>query len=377
SNSTKDLINAVNSVGTYNFVVTNGGSVGIGMYNPAGYLNVYGNTYLAVTEGNVGIGTTAPVQKLQIEGGAYITSNVGIGTSTPARLLQLASTGSAQLMLTDTDATADLKHWYASSTDGNLSFGTADDRLVTWTERARITNGGNLGIGTTTPGYRFASEGDGLFKGGLYVQATSTMSSLIATSTLEVRSSAYSAGTLFNTFKEKIGIATSTPGSLLSVHGNANIGELTVEGPFKASYITSTSTTNSAFAGALDVTESATSTFTGGVNVLTTGGLSSATGLTITGGDILSSGKLTLTGASTSTIPWLNASTILTVPTLDISTILKNSGTATSTFAGGLITATGGLYTNALNVTGDSLFGGKITLTGAATSTIPQLNAST
>ncbi|MEK7117237.1 MAG: hypothetical protein AAB861_00495, partial [Patescibacteria group bacterium] len=128
SNSTKNLIDVVNSVGTYNFVVTNGGSVGIGMYNPAGYLNVYGNTYLAVTEGNVGIGTTAPVQKLQIEGGAYITSNVGIGTSTPARLLQLASTGSAQLMLTDTDATADLKHWYASSTDGNLSFGTADDR---------------------------------------------------------------------------------------------------------------------------------------------------------------------------------------------------------------------------------------------------------
>ncbi|MDP3800152.1 MAG: tail fiber domain-containing protein [bacterium] len=285
TNSTNNLIEAVNSVGSYNFVVTNGGSVGIGTYNPSGYLSVYGNTYLATTEGNVGIGTTSPGNLLDVNGSVGVES--------------------------------------------------------------------------------------------FYVQGTSTMSSLIATSTLEVRSSAYTGGSLFNTFKEKIGIGTSTAGSLLSVHGNANIGELTIEGQLKTSFITATSTTNNTFAGALDVTESATSTFTGGVNVLTTGGLSSATGLTITGGDILSSGKLTLTSASTSTIPQLNVSTIFTTPTLEVSTIIKNSGTATSTFAGGGLFATGGLSTNALNVTSDSLFTGKLTSGSSATSTLPNLNAST
>ncbi|MEK7564946.1 MAG: tail fiber domain-containing protein [Patescibacteria group bacterium] len=392
SNSTKDLLSVVNSVGTYNFVVTNGGSVGIGMYNPSGYLSVYGNTYLAVTEGNVGIGETSPGAKLSVSGGlavgssydtttvadgnVIISGNVGLGTTTPAKLLQLASTGSAQLMLSDTDAAADLKHWYASSTDGSLSFGSANDRLTSWTERMRIDSNGNLGIGTTTPGNLLDVNGSGNFD-SLYTQATSTSSSLIATSTLEVRSSAYTGGNVLAVFKEKVGFGTSTPGSLLSVQGNANIGELTVEGQTKISFLTATSTTNNTFAGALDVTESATSTFTGGINILTTGGLSSATGLTITGGDILSSGKLTLTGASTSTAPQLNVSTILTTPTLEVSTILKNSGTATSTFAGGLVAATGGLSANALNVTGDSLFSGKLTSSSSATSTLPNLNAST
>ncbi|MDP3764772.1 MAG: tail fiber domain-containing protein [bacterium] len=283
SNSTKNLLDVVNSVGTYSFVVTNSGSVGIGMYNPSGYLSVYGNTYLATTEGNVGIATTSP---------------------------------------------------------GNL-----------------LDINGSLGADS------------------LYIQGTSTMSSLIATSTLEVRSNAYTGGSLFNTFKEKIGIGTSTPGSLLSVHGVGNIGELTIEGQLKTSFITATSTTNNTFAGALDVTESATSTFTGGVNVLTTGGLSSATGLTITGGDILSSGKFTLTGASTSTAPQLNVSTILTTPILDVSTIIKNSGTATSTFAGGLSVATGGFLVSGGGLyvdVGDATFDQKLVVlgnTGIGTST--------
>lgn len=53
--------------------------------------------------------------------------------------------------------------------------------------------------------------------------------------------------------------------------------------------------------GVLQITNTSTSTFAGGINIGTTGGLSSASGLTITGGNILSSGLLTITNAGTST----------------------------------------------------------------------------
>ena len=50
--------------------------------------------------------------------------------------------------------------------------------------------GGSVGIGaTSTPGAALGVNGSGVFKGGLYIQATTTTSSLIASSTLSVASS--------------------------------------------------------------------------------------------------------------------------------------------------------------------------------------------
>ncbi|MBI2052503.1 MAG: tail fiber domain-containing protein [Candidatus Sungbacteria bacterium] len=308
--------------------------IGLGRTSPDNLLDVMGSGQfsndLSVIGGDLNLGGASGVGKatstLTSLGGRLAIYDNAQASTTPGAIFSIHGSTTTPMFLLNNTSTGDLMLLQRS---GITAF--------------MIGNGDNVGIGTSTPGTRLAVRGDSDIKGNEYVQGTSTMSSLIATSTLEVRSTAYTGGSLFNTFKEKIGMGTSTPGSLLAVHGAGNIGELTVEGPFKASYITATSTTNNTFSGALDVTESATSTFTGGVNVSTTGGLSSATGLTITGGDILSSGKLTLTGASTSTAPQLNVSTILTTPILDVSTIIKNSGTATSTFAGGLSVATGGL----------------------------------
>ena len=77
--------------------------------------------------------------------------NVGIGTPSPNRILQIAGNAGPQLLLTQPSAGLNLKHWYASTTAGSLTFGTLNDALSTLTERLRIGNDGRMGIGTTTP----------------------------------------------------------------------------------------------------------------------------------------------------------------------------------------------------------------------------------
>ena len=169
----------------------------------------------------------------------------------------------------------------------------------------------------------------------------------------------------FTSFTATSTTATSTVAGNLWVQKN-----LQVDGQFYAP-IQLVSSGNAKINGNLDVTgimtvdSVATSTVTGGL-VISTSGLSS-NALNITG-DSLFGGKLTVSGASTSTAPQLNVSTGLTTPYAIITSILKSTGSATSTFAGGILSATGGLSTNALNVTSDSLLGGKLVVSGAGNS---------
>ena len=144
-------------------------------------------------DGNVGIGTTAPNAKLDIQGSqgqlfsvtdslsgsifavsdisgvpildvnssgtSYFSGNVGIGTSTPAQKLHIVgerlrldgthiemnpTSASTSYLSSGTNTT----NFFIRNRDaGVLTFGTSD------LERMRITSGGNVGIGTTSPGY--------------------------------------------------------------------------------------------------------------------------------------------------------------------------------------------------------------------------------
>lgn len=184
----------------------------------------------------------------------------------------------------------------------------------------------------TSTTYAVGVGGFGSVKGNWNVDATSSVSSLIATNTLSVGS--------------------SSPTFQFAVVGRANFGsgDVSISG------------------GLLDVQSTATSTFDGGISVPTTGGLSTASGLTVTGGDIQSSGKLTVTSAATSSF----SGTILASGLLN-ATNLYSSNAATSAFEGGIrIKTTGGLESGAgLTVTaGDIQSSGKITVTSAATSSI-------
>jgi hypothetical protein len=97
-------------------------------------------------------GTTLTAPALTVSGASNLAGSVGIGTTTPFAKLQIATTTGKQLVLTDSGAGTNLKHWLFSSMGGNLYIGTSSDQYATSTPAAfTITNGGKVGIGTSSP----------------------------------------------------------------------------------------------------------------------------------------------------------------------------------------------------------------------------------
>ncbi|MBI1957519.1 MAG: hypothetical protein HYS44_03650, partial [Candidatus Niyogibacteria bacterium] len=106
-------------------------------------------------------------------GNLIVENQVGIGTSTPNWKLQVAGVNTSNstkafLVLSDFSAGANLKHWFFSSQGGNLYVGTTTDGYATSTALT-ILNGGNIGIGTTSP-FRLLSVAGTTTVGELHVQ---------------------------------------------------------------------------------------------------------------------------------------------------------------------------------------------------------------
>ena len=131
----------------------------------------------------------------------------------------------------------------------------------------------------------------------------------------------------------------------------------------------------------LSVTGTATSSFSGGIDVLTVGGIETQSGLVVTGGDLLLTGLLKSNNTGTTSfsggIDVLTAGGIetqsglvVTGGDLLLTGLLKSNNVATTAFAGGVsISTAGGLSTvSGLTITGGRLLGTNIGATLGSTS---------
>ena len=87
-----------------------------------------------------------------------------VGTTTPNWPFQISAIRPFAV-LSDTSAGTNAKHWFTSSQGGNYYIGTSSDALNATSTYVTITNGGNVGIGSTSPSEQLAI-GNRLYVGG-------------------------------------------------------------------------------------------------------------------------------------------------------------------------------------------------------------------
>ena len=213
--------------------LTSTGRLGIGTTSPASLLSVQGNALFSgnLTLANLnatGTITTAYASTTAISstGSAYFATtggSVGIGTTTPSSILNIAAANAGigtSILLSDFFATVPVNnhHWAVNNTSGTFNLATVADSLLaaTISPKLSVSNGGNLGIGTTTPAWRLQVAATSGTKAGL------TLSDMSAGVDLKHWSLISQAGNLYIATSSDSTYATSTTPSMIFRNAGGN-----------------------------------------------------------------------------------------------------------------------------------------------------------
>ncbi len=156
-NGSGDIFTASAS-GQTQFVITSGGNVGIGLADPTSRLQIAGATS-TISNDSGDITLDAASGNISLAGNSLINANngffggsVGIGTVTPARRLEIVDASNPQLRLTHTEGSIYTDFQMNSNGDLVVNVDGISNQLV-------LDNGGNVGIGTTTPDEKLTVNG--------------------------------------------------------------------------------------------------------------------------------------------------------------------------------------------------------------------------
>ena len=191
------------------------GSLAFGVVTTAGVNTAAVETVRFDKSGNVGIGTTTPGEKLSVSPGSNVSAeigkslvgNIGISGYAGFKHQSLTSSTSYALLQSSTGQT----FLNASSTE-SISFRINNDNKMT------LTNGGDVGIGTTSPGAKLEiRSGSGNKQLRLSTGATTYWELGRSTSTGDFEITEDSGDTYFLIDKDNgnVGIGTTSPDRLL------------------------------------------------------------------------------------------------------------------------------------------------------------------
>lgn len=188
-------------------------------------------------------------------GNFYFANNVGIGTTSPSAPLHINTSADAGIVLSSS-AGAYTSYLNMNSAGGGASVirglgGTPFVIEVGGSERMRITSGGNVGIGSTSPAYRLDVSASSIIRGTLAIDNNGTDNTLTEYIRFERNSqgssnyfnSIYSStGSGANFMQFRLSNTSGTQGTVMTLNGYGQVGIGTTSPGQKLSIDSGTST---------------------------------------------------------------------------------------------------------------------------------------